>query len=115
MTKSWLWESLAPAEHILIFQSDSMLCANAARSVDDYLEYDFVGAPIASHLGKGYNGGLSLRKRSSILRVLEEFNWEETKKEGDRFEDQWFYNRYVYSSLHSVSYYSGKKKLTSRE
>ena len=75
-----------------------MLCANAARSVDDYFEYDFVGAPIASHLGKGYNGGLSLRKRSSIMRVLQESNWEETKKEGDRFEDQWFYNRYIYQS-----------------
>jgi len=25
MTKSWLWESLAPAEHILVFQSDSMV------------------------------------------------------------------------------------------
>jgi hypothetical protein len=95
MTKSWIWESLAPAEHILIFQSDSMLCANAARSVEDYFEYDFVGAPIASHLGKGYNGGLSLRKRSSIMRILDSWDWEETKKEGDRFEDQWFFNRYA--------------------
>ena len=72
-----------------------MLCANAARSVDDYFEYDFVGAPIADHLGKGYNGGLSLRKRSSIMRILGEWDWEETKKEGDRFEDQWFFNRLV--------------------
>ena len=95
MTKPWIWESLAPAEHILIFQSDSMLCANAARSVDDYFEYDFVGAPIAEHLGKGYNGGLSLRKRSSIMRILDEWSWEETKKEGDRFEDQWYFNRYA--------------------
>ena len=65
-----------------------MLCANAARNVDDYFDYDFVGAPIASHLGKGYNGELSLRKRSSTMRILEKWNWEETKKEGDRFEDQ---------------------------
>jgi hypothetical protein len=97
MTKPWLWESLAPAEHILIFQSDSMLCANAARSVEDFFEYDFVGAPIAAHLGVGYNGGLSVRKRSTIMRILEQWNWEETKKEGDRFEDQWFYQRYVFS------------------
>lgn len=97
MTKPWLWESLAPAEHILIFQSDSMLCANAARSVDDYFEYDFIGAPIAKHLGVGYNGGLSLRKRSSIMRILNEWDWEESQKEGDRFEDQWFFNRYACS------------------
>lgn len=97
MTQEWLWNDLAPAEHILIFQSDSMLCANAARSVDDYFHYDFVGAPIAKDLGKGYNGGLSLRKRSTILRILDIWDWEKTKKDGDRFEDQWFYNRFALS------------------
>ena len=72
-----------------------MLCANAARSVDDYFEYDFVGAPIATGLGVGYNGGLSLRKRSSTMRILKQWDWETTKKDGDRFEDQWYYNRFV--------------------
>jgi hypothetical protein len=138
MMSNWLWESLEPAEHIFIFQSDSMICANAARSVEDYFEYDFVGAPLSR---KGYNGGLSLRKRSSILRVLENFDWEEMKiaeveeakkeeeaakkkeeefnkkveaakkkglkapeepkkekeKEKEKlFEDQWYYDRYVW-------------------
>jgi hypothetical protein len=99
MTQPWIWESLAPAEHILIFQSDSMLCANAARSVEDFFQYDMIGAPIAKDLGKGYNGGLSLRKRSTMLRVLDNWDWEKTKKEGDRFEDQWFYNRFVQNPL----------------
>jgi hypothetical protein len=70
-----------------------MLCSNAARSVDDFFEYDFVGAPIAPHLGAGMNGGLSLRKRETILRILDEFNWEENK--GSRFEDRWYFDRYV--------------------
>jgi hypothetical protein len=98
MTQKWLWESLSPSEHILLFQSDSMLCANAARSVDDYFEYDFIGAPIAAVRGKerGYNGGLSLRKRSSTMRVLEEWDWDEqTKKEEDKSEDLWYFNRSV--------------------
>jgi hypothetical protein len=94
MTTKWLWEDLAPAEHILIFQSDSMLCANAARSVDDFFAYDFVGAPIAKRLGKGYNGGLNLRKRSTILYILDKWDWQTTKKKGDQFEDQWYFNRY---------------------
>ncbi|KAK6582859.1 hypothetical protein PZA11_005267 [Diplocarpon coronariae] len=95
MTQPWLWESLAPVENVLIFQSDSMLCANAARSVDDFFEYDLVGAPIAEGRGTGYNGGLSLRKRKTILRVLENFDWEEEKQKGNenRFEDQYYYNR----------------------
>jgi hypothetical protein len=95
MATKWLWEDLAPAEHILIFQSDSMLCANAARSVDDFFAYDFVGAPIAKKdLGKGYNGGLTLRKRSTILYILDKWDWMTTKKGRDRFEDQWYFNRY---------------------
>lgn len=98
MTDKWFWEDLAPAENILLFQSDSMLCANAARSVDDFFDYDFVGAPIAEDLGTGYNGGLSLRKRSTTLRVLGEWNWAETgalEEKFGRFEDQWYYNAYV--------------------
>jgi hypothetical protein len=105
MTQKWIWEDLAPAEHILIFQSDSMLCANAARSVEDYFHYDLVGAPIAKDLGKGYNGGLSLRKRSTILRILDTWDWEKTKKDGDRFEDQWFYNRFAPLSSYQRSVY----------
>jgi len=68
-----------------------MLCANAARSVDDFFEYDFVGAPIGEARGQGYNGGLSLRKRSTMLRIIREFDWE--KYEEPRHEDQWYYAR----------------------
>jgi len=97
MTQKWLWESLSPSEHILLFQSDSMLCANAARSVDDYFEYDFIGSPIAVDRGKmrGYNGGLSLRKRNSTMRVLDEWDWNDSEKEDDRSEDLWYYNKFV--------------------
>ena len=71
------------------------LCGNAARSVDDFFDYDLVGAPIADNLGKGYNGGLSLRKRSTILRVLDNWNWEDIHTHADRFEDQWYFRRLV--------------------
>lgn len=84
-----------------------MICGNAARSVDDYFEYAFIGAPIREGLGRGFNGGLSLRRRSSMLRVLEEWDFEGTKTR-ERFEDQWFYNRYVlffFSSLDLIVRY----------
>ncbi|KAM3080964.1 hypothetical protein ACMFMG_004923 [Clarireedia jacksonii] len=93
MTDSWIWESLAPAEYILLFHSDSMLCANAARSVEDFFQYDLVGLPVQD---QGHRGGLSLRKRSSILRVLEnwEFEDEKPRKEGEEIsEDQWFHDK----------------------
>lgn len=87
ITQKWMWEDLAPAEHVLIFQADSVLCANSVRSVEDFFEWDLIGAPIKPQLGIGYNGGLSLRKRRTMLRVLDEFDW---KKDP---EDQWFFAR----------------------
>jgi len=74
-----------------------MLCANAVRSVDEYFDYDLIGAPIAPRLGQGYNGGLSLRNRNTILRILNKWNWEDTKSESDsnRFEDQYYFHRQV--------------------
>lgn len=91
LTRKMMWEDLAPAEHILIFQSDAIICSNSVRSVEDFFEWDLIGAPIASNWGEGYNGGLSLRKRSTSLRAIEKFEW--TKYGGMRAEDQWYYHR----------------------
>lgn len=81
------WNSLAPANHVLLLQADSILCSNSPRRVDDFLEYDFVGAPVSSKYGSGYNGGLSLRNRSRILESIETVKWD-----GDH-EDQWFFKQ----------------------
>lgn len=81
------WHSLAPAKHVLLFQADSILCSNSPRRVDDFLEYDFIGAPISSRYGTGYNGGLSLRNRTRTLEIIESVKWN-----GDH-EDQWFYKQ----------------------
>lgn len=92
LTTPWMWTDLAPAEYLLIFQADSVLCSNSVRSVEDFFEWDLIGAPISPQWGQGYNGGLSLRRRSTTMRVLQEFDW--TKNPHPRFEDQWYYFRY---------------------
>jgi hypothetical protein len=91
LTTPWLWKDLAPAEHILIFQTDSILCGASVRKVEEFFEYHLIGAPIAPVWGVGYNGGLSLRRRSTILRILKEWEW--AKNPQPRPEDQWFYAR----------------------
>lgn len=113
LTLPWLWEQLAPAGHVLMFQADGILCANSLAKLDDFLGFDFVGAPIdvpanleSGGHGEGYNGGLSLRNRSMILDIVNTFNWEAEKAEGKislegcvtqrpclKFEDQWFYHK----------------------
>ncbi|KAH8601785.1 hypothetical protein B0O99DRAFT_680904 [Bisporella sp. PMI_857] len=104
MTLPWLWEHLAPAEHVLVFQADSIICANSALKVDDFLQYDFIGAPIdpRSGLGQGFNGGFSLRKRTMMLDIVTRFHWLSERNQAINshsenlsvnFEDQWFYKK----------------------
>jgi len=65
-------------EHILIFQTD---CILFKKGIDNYLEYDYVGAnftsplTIAPRIG-GIQGGLSLRRKSAMIKCIENFDWE---------------------------------------
>ncbi|EPS43274.1 hypothetical protein H072_2751 [Dactylellina haptotyla CBS 200.50] len=62
---------LAPAEFLLVFQTDAMLCANSKQDLDDWLKYDWVGASWRTSDRFGGNGGLSIRRVSKIITVLE--------------------------------------------
>jgi hypothetical protein len=81
---------LAPAEHLLVFQPDSIFCANAPTTLNDFLEYDWIGAPWSKTAQYGGNGGLSLRKVSRIVKILEK----EQRRIGDgALEDLWLSER----------------------
>jgi len=85
LTKRWLWDLLAPASYILFFQLDSMICSNSISRVEDFLQYDWVGAPWNETWGG--NGGLSIRNRDKILQVIEKYNWTQNPEP----EDVWYY------------------------
>lgn len=103
LTLPWIWEQLAPAPYVLVFQADSTLCANAKLRVEDFLPYSYVGAPIDRYYGRGFNGGLSLRNRTMLLDILAANNWwdeftspefrarEDIDLRNLDSEDQWFY------------------------
>jgi hypothetical protein len=74
LTRPWLWEQLAPAKHVLVFQADAMICANAPRSVESFFKWDLIGGWVRP---KDFNGGLSLRNREILLDILYESTWEE--------------------------------------
>lgn len=86
-----------------MFTSDSMICAKAEKTLDDFLEYDFIGAPMGEKLGAetGVSGGLSLRNRERMLEIVKNSNWEDEKKgeredDGrmkDNSEDRWFWKK----------------------
>jgi len=74
LTTLWLYETvLRPAEWLLVFQTDSILCANSRQNLNDYLEYDWVGAPWNPDGRFGGNGGLSLRRVSAISGYIHVF------------------------------------------
>lgn len=70
LTRPWFWEQFESAGRVLMFQADSVICGNSGRTVDDFLEWDLVGAPVAAKYGVGYNGGLSLRNPKLVLEVV---------------------------------------------
>lgn len=91
LTKPWLWETLE-REWILFFQSDSMLCSKSPQKIDDWLGFDWVGAPWQdSPNARGGNGGLSLRKRSSMIKLTS--NPDIAREDYGDPEDVWFSRR----------------------
>lgn len=95
LTQSWFWEQLDPAEHVLMFTSGSMVCGKADKTLDDFLEYDFIGAPMGEFLGaeKGMYGGLSLRNRGRRLEIVRNSNWEDDGSAKDNRKDSWFWKK----------------------
>ncbi|KAI9851002.1 MAG: hypothetical protein M1838_004694 [Thelocarpon superellum] len=74
------YESLLPAEFLWVFHADSVICANSEQNLDDWLEYDWVGAPWDESKSVSWNtrkgnmpggdGGFSLRRISRVMEVL---------------------------------------------
>lgn len=76
------WETFQE-EHVLVFQTDAALCRSSPYSLADFREYGYVGCsygtgrvgpdagwgPEASFYGVG---GLSMRRRSAMLRCIED-------------------------------------------
>ena len=71
------------------------MCGNSHRRIEEWLKYDYVGAPATPPLDPApilYNGGLSLRNRTMILDILNEGkSLEEDSKKNGKIggEDMW--------------------------
>jgi hypothetical protein len=77
------WE-LVKGEIILNFQIDSLLLRD---NIDDFLEYDFIGAPWTKPKEGKFigNGGLSIRNKSKVINYLNTYDYED-----DVWEDIFF-------------------------
>ncbi len=99
MTRPWLWEQVQSASRVLLFQTDSIICTNSNWAAEDFLEWDFIGAPLDPAWDQeGYNGGLSLRNPKLILEILanssHDFDEKWAANRSDLYvEDRWFYQQ----------------------
>jgi hypothetical protein len=58
-----------PTEMMLVFQTDSMIFSKNSHIINEFMEFDYVGAPWGNgHVG---NGGFSLRRKSKMLEIIE--------------------------------------------
>jgi len=101
LTSKEFWNTIQ-GEKILIFQTDTITCNKSPFDINEFLEYDFVGAPMNNIIIYGisilfmlkgylilhqniYNGGLSIRSKSKMLKVIEKYPWDKLTPE-----DVWF-------------------------
>jgi hypothetical protein len=74
-----------PTETFLIFQTDTIIIKKNKYLINQFLKYDYVGAPWSSGYNEVGNGGLSLRKKSKMLEIIEKENMERRKLPEDLF------------------------------
>jgi len=94
--KQW-WE-LIPGEHVLTLSPTpvpGVLCSGADHAIEDFLEYDYIGAPwkwaaAGSPFTSGGNGAIALRRKSAMLEILTKESYKGTQNE-----DMWFIDRMV--------------------
>ncbi|RPA87942.1 hypothetical protein BJ508DRAFT_196802, partial [Ascobolus immersus RN42] len=95
-TARWFYEEpkMSPCydcpEFLLNFQTDSMICSNSGQDLNSWLMWDWVGAPWLEQDIMGGNGGLSLRRISKVLKVLE---MEQREDDDPQLEDLWLSRR----------------------
>jgi hypothetical protein len=101
----WFYDNI-PTETFLVFQVDTLICPQYKHLINDFLIYDYVGAPWDEKIihdiktlygGKDLigNGGLSIRKKSKMLEILNEHSF--YHKHG------WLINEDIYFSIHTTN------------
>lgn len=68
-----------PTETFLIFQTDSLICEEHKDLINNFIKYDYVGAPWIN--GGVGNGGLSIRKKTKMLEIINKCPYDGTPED----------------------------------
>jgi Protein of unknown function (DUF5672) len=87
MTAASFWDTVH-ADRVLVFQTDSVLCSLSQYTVDDFLQYDYIGAPFAIRWAnlpdwmESGNGGLSLRNVTLMRHIIRLYPYKGEAEDG---------------------------------
>ena len=73
LVQPWIWQAML-SERVLMFNGNTVLCANSLFQISDFYEFDYIGTPWLSVKGRGGEGFLTMRNRTTMLAVLEDIN-----------------------------------------
>jgi len=79
-----------PTEVFLIFQTDALICLQNKHLINDFIKYDYVGAPWMN--GNVGNGGLSLRRKSKMMEILEKASHLKFQDTGELWNEDAFFS-----------------------
>lgn len=88
-----------PTEMFLVFQTDTVICSKYKDYIYKFMEYDYVGSPTIgpppwNDEGAVGNGGLSLRRKSKMVEIIDKCKVREndtsTYRDDLRYEDLFF-------------------------
>lgn len=69
-TERWIWENMV-ADKVMTFGGSASICGNSPKTLEDFLHFDYIGAPWRVAKGSGGDGGISVRTRQAMLDVID--------------------------------------------
>ncbi|MES2395660.1 MAG: DUF5672 family protein [Bacteroidota bacterium] len=66
------WQFLAEYDRVLIFQHDSLLLR---EGIENFIDWDYIGAPWGHFNLLGGNGGLSIRNPKKMLEIINRYKY----------------------------------------
>lgn len=80
LTSKKFWEQFNKFDRVLIYQHDSKILR---FGIEEFLKWDFIGAPLYHIDYPAMNGGFSLRNPKAMLKIIESDPWDSTKGNED--------------------------------
>lgn len=118
-TERWIWENMV-ADKVLTFGGSASICGNSPHTIENFLHFDYIGAPWGVAKGNGGDGGISVRTRQAMLDVIDYELAKSTDKEAREVayknwgqEDVFFVTRLI--ELNKKQNKNNKNKSKNRE